>query len=66
MNNFLAMLDKLTQKPALPDAKVRVFKLEANSVEGEPLPAPARLSLDGQDQPRGGQSTLGRKRRPKP
>ena len=30
MNHFLAMLDKLAQRPPLTDARVRVFKLEAN------------------------------------
>ncbi|MFN8605890.1 MAG: hypothetical protein U0931_00025 [Vulcanimicrobiota bacterium] len=64
MNNFLAMLDKLAQKPALTDASVRVFKLEANSLKGEPLPAPERLPLEGGQPPRAGQS-LGRRRRPK-
>jgi hypothetical protein len=65
MNNFLAMLDKLAQKPALTDASVRVFKLETNSVSGETLPAPTRLGLDSPNQPQAGQSTPTRQRRPK-
>ncbi|MBS2033616.1 hypothetical protein JST97_01430 [bacterium] len=65
MNNFLAMLDKLAQKAAVNEASVRVFKLEANSIEGEPLPAPERLPLDNSATPQAGQSNFGRKRRPK-
>lgn len=66
MNNFLAMLDKLAQKTELNEATVRVFKLEPNSLDGQPLPAPERLPLEASSPPQPGQSSIGRKRRPKP
>lgn len=65
MNNFLAMLDKLAQKPALTDATLRIFKLEANSVSGQPLPPPSRLAPDSPNQPQAGESSPARQRRPK-
>ncbi len=64
MNNFLAMLDKLAQRPGLTDARVRVFKLEANPESPENLVAPERLPSESGHSTRPGRPAIGRKRRP--
>lgn len=64
MNHFLAMLDKLAQRPPLTDARVRVFKLEANPKPPENLPAPVRLPLKESQAAQPGRPTVERKRRP--
>ena len=63
MNNFLAMLDKLAQRPSLTDARVRVFKLETNPEAPANLPAPERLPLEQTQAAGPGQSAVRRKRR---
>ncbi|MBN9420432.1 MAG: hypothetical protein J0I12_33595 [Candidatus Eremiobacteraeota bacterium] len=63
MNNFLAMLDKLVQRPAANCARVRVFKLEANPDSPENSPAPERLPAASSQPPQPGRP-VGRKRRP--
>lgn len=65
MNNFLVLLDKLAQRPALTDARVRVFKLEANPEPPENLAPPERLPLESSQSPQPGRPAFGRKRRPK-
>ena len=65
MNNFLAMLDKLAQRPAVTSARVRVFKLEANPGSPENSPAPERLPIASPPPPLAGRP-VGRKRRPQP
>lgn len=66
MNHFLSMLDKLARRPGLTDARVRVFKLEANPEPLENLPAPERLRAANPPATQPGQPASGRKRRPQP
>lgn len=66
MNNFLAMLDKLAQRPARMDARVRVFKLEVNPEPLDNLPAPERLGAGNPQAARPGHPALDRPRRPSP
>lgn len=65
MNHFLAMLDRLVQRPTAMDARIRVFKLEANPDSPENAAAPERLPLQASQPPRAGKS-LGRNRRSSP
>ncbi len=65
MKNFLAMLDKLAQRPALTDARLRVFKLEANPEPPQNLARPQRLPLESSPSVQPGRPAFGRKRRPK-
>ncbi|MBX3169299.1 MAG: hypothetical protein KF760_17980 [Candidatus Eremiobacteraeota bacterium] len=64
MNHFLVMLDKFAQRPSLIDARLRVFKLEANPDALENLPAPERLPAAQLPLPQPGQPAFGRQRRP--
>ena len=66
MNNFLALLDKLTQKAPPGGASLRIFKLEANPDQPENTPAPERLEANSPHGASPGQSAYGRQRRPHP
>ncbi len=64
MKNFRVLLDKLAQRPPRLDARVRVFKLEANPDRLENLPAPERLTATNSQAAQPGHPALERKRRP--
>ena len=66
MKNFLELLDQLTQAQPLPNAPLRLFKLEPNTITQGNLPAPERLPVNPQSPTQAGHENRPRRRRNDP